>query len=56
MDGRLVFALRRHDELGNLAGRYREMRSRVTITSRALQRGGAYWWEPTPEPDGLRAL
>jgi hypothetical protein len=52
MDGRLVFALGATTSSGSLAGRYREMKIEGDVNIRALQRGGAYWWEPTPEPDG----
>jgi hypothetical protein len=51
-DGRLVFALVATSSAGNLAGRPREMRVEGGDNIAALRRGGAYWWEPEPEPDG----
>ena len=52
MDGRLVFALGATSSSGSLAGRYREMKIEGDGNLRALQRGGAYWWERHPEPEG----
>src|SRR5262245_30235369 len=52
MDGRLVFALASTTSTGNLAGRHREMKIEGGENILALQRGGAYWWEPEPRPDG----
>jgi hypothetical protein len=52
MDGRLVFALVATSSSGNLAGRHREMKIEGAENTLALQHGGAYWWEPEPEPDG----
>jgi hypothetical protein len=51
-DGRLVFALVATASSGNLAGRPREMKIDGDANIAALRRGGAYWWEPEPEPDG----
>ncbi len=52
MDGRLVFALVATSSSGNLGGRHQEMQIDGADNILALQRGGAYWWEPEPEPDG----
>jgi hypothetical protein len=52
MDGRLVFALQATTSSGNVAGRYWEMKIEGADNILALQRGGAFWWEPEPEPDG----
>ena len=52
MDGRLVFALAATSSSGSLAGRHREMKIEGADNLEALQRGGAYWWEREPEPDG----
>ncbi|MFZ5471451.1 MAG: hypothetical protein ACOZIN_18665 [Myxococcota bacterium] len=52
MDGRLVFALVATSSSGNLAGRHREMKIEGAHNLQALQRGGAYWWQREPEPDG----
>jgi hypothetical protein len=52
MDRRLVFALVATASSGNLAGRHREMKIEGADNILALQRGGAYWWEREPEPDG----
>jgi hypothetical protein len=46
MDGRLVFAMVATSSSGNLAGRYREMRIEDADNLEALERGGAFWWEP----------
>jgi len=51
MNGRLVFALVATSSSGNFAGRHREMKIEGADNLRAL-RGGCYWWEPEPEPDG----
>ena len=51
-DGRLVFALVSTASSGNLAGRPREMRIDGKENITALERGGAYWWEPEPQPHG----
>ncbi|MFZ5469962.1 MAG: hypothetical protein ACOZIN_11045 [Myxococcota bacterium] len=52
IDGRLVFALAATSSSGNLAGRHREMKIEGVDNLQALQRGGAYWWEREPEPNG----
>ncbi len=52
MDGRLVFALTATSSSGNLAGRHQETKIEGADNLRALQHGGAWWWEPAPEPDG----
>lgn len=52
MDGRLVFALVATSSSGNLAGRHREMKIEGADNLQALERGGAYWWEREPEPNG----
>ena len=52
IDGRLIFALQVTSSSGSLAGRHREMRIEGTENLRALQTGGAFWWERDPEPDG----
>jgi hypothetical protein len=52
MDGRLVFALVATASSGNLAGRHREMKIEGADSILALLRGGAYWWELEPEPEG----
>lgn len=52
MDGRLVFALAATSSSGSLAARHREMKIEGADNLQALQRGGAYWWEREPEPDG----
>jgi hypothetical protein len=52
MAGRLVFALNVTASSGNLAGRKREMKIEGAENLHALQRGGAYWWESEPQPDG----
>ncbi len=52
MDGRLVFALQATASSGRMAGRHREMRIEGAENLRALERGGAFWWEPEPEPAG----
>ncbi len=52
VEGRLVFALVATSSSGNLAGRQREMKIEGADNLRALQSGGAYWWEREPEPDG----
>jgi hypothetical protein len=54
MDGRLVFALRATASSGSLAGRYQEMKIEGDDNIRALRRGGAWWWEIEPEPEGRR--
>lgn len=51
-DGRLLFALVATSSSGNLAGRPRELKIEGAANLEALQRGGAYWWEPEPEPEG----
>ena len=51
-NGRLVFALVSTASSGNLAGRRREMKIEGADRILALRRGGAFWWEPDPEPDG----
>jgi hypothetical protein len=51
-DGRLVFALVSTSSSGSLAGRPQEMKIEGTENILALQRGGAYWWEPEPSPGG----
>ncbi len=48
MDGRLVFALQATASSGRMAGRHREMRIEGAENLRALERGGAFWWEPEP--------
>lgn len=50
--GRLVFALDVTASSGNLAGRARAMKIEGAENLHALRRGGAYWWEPEPKPDG----
>ncbi len=52
MDGRVVFAMVATSSSGNLSGRFREMKIEGTDNLQALQRGGAFWWEPEPEPNG----
>jgi len=52
MDGRLVFAMVATSSSGSLAGRHREMKIEGADNLQALQRGGAYWWEREPEPNG----
>lgn len=52
MGDRLVFALVATASSGNLAGRRREMAIAGADAHRALERGGAFWWEPLPEPRG----
>jgi len=51
-DGRLVFTVVSTSSSGNFAGRPREMRLEGDDNIAALQRGGAYWWERSPQPDG----
>ena len=51
-DGRLVFALVSTSSSGNLAGQHREMRIEGDQNIRAMQHGGADWWEREPEPAG----
>jgi hypothetical protein len=51
-DGRLVFALVSTSSSGNLAGRPQELKIEGDAQVLALRRGGAYWWEPEPPPDG----
>jgi hypothetical protein len=51
-DGHLVFALVSTASSGNLAGRARQMKIEGDDNIRALQRGGAYWWQREPAPDG----
>lgn len=52
MAGRLVFALLATSSTGNLAGRHREMKIEGVENIQALKRGGAYWWQRDPEPNG----
>jgi hypothetical protein len=52
IDGRLVFALVATASSGSLARRSREMAIEGAENLAALRRGGAYWWEPEPEPRG----
>lgn len=52
LEGRLVFALVATASSGNLAGRRREMPIEGADKVEALRRGGAFWWEPAPEPRG----
>jgi len=52
IDGRLVFALGATSSSGNLAGRRRELPIEGARSIEALRRGGAFWWERSPEPDG----
>jgi hypothetical protein len=52
MDGRLVFVLASSTSSGNLARQHREMKIEGDENILALHHGGAYWWEPEPEPDG----
>lgn len=52
MNGRLVFALVATSSSGSLAGRHREMKIEGAENLQALKRGGAYWWEREPEPNG----
>ena len=51
-EGRLVFALVSTASSGSFAGRGRQMKIDGDDNIRALRRGGAYWWEREPEPDG----
>jgi hypothetical protein len=51
-EGRLVFALAASASSGNLAETSREVRIVGDENVEALQRGGAYWWEPEPVPRG----
>lgn len=51
-DGRLIFALAATSSSGSLSGRYREMAIEGADNVRALQQGGAFWWEREPEPEG----
>ena len=52
MGGRLVFAVAATTSSGNFAGRQREMEIEGADNLLALRRGGAFWWEREPEPDG----
>jgi len=52
MGNRLVFALVATASSGSLAGRRREMTISGADNLEALRRGGAFWWEPAPEPRG----
>jgi hypothetical protein len=52
VEGRLLFALVATASSGNLAGASREIRIEGDENVEALRRGGAYWWEPEPEPRG----
>jgi hypothetical protein len=52
IDGRLVFALAATSSTGDAAGRAREMPIEGAANLAALQRGGAFWWEPEPGPRG----
>jgi hypothetical protein len=52
MDGRLVFALVATSSSGHLAGRKTELKIEGAENLEALKSGGAFWWEPDPEPDG----
>jgi hypothetical protein len=52
INGRLVFAMVATSSSGSLAGRHREMEIQGAENVQALQRQGAFWWNPDPEPDG----
>jgi hypothetical protein len=52
MDGCLVFAVAATASSGSLAGRHRQMKIEGPENLGALRRGGAFWWERDPEPDG----
>lgn len=52
MDGRLVFSLKATSSSGNIAGRRREVKIEGVENIQALKRGGAFWWEREPEPQG----
>lgn len=51
-EGRLVFAVAATSSSGSVAGRHRELVIEGAENLQALQRGGAYWWEREPEPEG----